>query len=174
MEAGSVEASVAEKPHVREIHRRIKGAIREPCQSLEHGSAQRERRGKDGAGKIDIRQQRTFQLERLVDAQPAEVFNFTPPQRLHKPGPDAHVLPAAPAGGPAKLSANAPMAVISTRRVAAPLPTMRHRAPPRNPRCGRRAVGQRERRGELGKVGSVQVGVMAAPGTASWMLRITP
>ena len=49
MEAGLVEASVAEKPHVREIHRRIEDAIREPCQSLEHASAQRERRGKGGA-----------------------------------------------------------------------------------------------------------------------------
>ena len=72
--------------------------------------------------KSTMRKRGAFELERLVDDEAAQILDLSPPQRMRKLGEDgAHVLPAAPAGGPAKDCANGPIATMSTSTSCGPV-----------------------------------------------------
>src|SRR5262245_51754003 len=64
---------------------------------------------------------RTLERERLIDNEPAQILHLALAQRSRQLRPQqAHGLPAAPAGGPAKDSAKRPIAVMSTSTSCGP------------------------------------------------------
>src|SRR3984893_1260156 len=115
MEARAIEAPVAEETHASEGHRGIEGAIDEPGQALKHRIAQGKRCIKNRSRKIEVGQQSCSKLDRLIDNEAAQILELSAPQRRCELGAEGvHAVPAAPAGGPAKLFANGPTALIST------------------------------------------------------------
>ena len=121
-ETSLVEASIAEERRTRKVRGRIEGGIHEPGETLEHRAAQGDRGIEGGAGKIQVRQRRAFEIERLVDGDAAQILDLAPSERLRELGDNRdHQLLAAPAGGPAKASANGPIATMSTSTSCGPL-----------------------------------------------------
>src|SRR5262245_61995566 len=110
-----VEAGIAEKLYSRKIGWRIERAVGEPGKPLKEWAAQRDRRVERGAGKVHVGQRRIVEFERRVDDRAAQIFDLSLAQGMSQLFENPiHALPAAPAGGPAKDSANGPIATMST------------------------------------------------------------
>src|SRR6185295_14459841 len=113
----SFETRIAEEKRRGEIGRRVEGRTDEPGQALERHAAHAQRGVEGRTREIEVGQRFPGKIERLVDGQSAQILDLAAAQRLLEPGKDRgrhHALPAAPAGGPAKDSANGPNAVMST------------------------------------------------------------
>src|SRR5262245_11035884 len=120
-ETGAIEAAVVEEHHRREVGGCVERAFDEPGETAEHRAAQRNRSVEGGAGEIEIGQRGGVEIERLVDGDAAQVLDLTAPERLRELCERRiHALPAAPAGGPAKDSANGPIATMSTSSSCGP------------------------------------------------------
>src|SRR5262249_27426420 len=116
-----IEAGIAEKTGLGEARCRIEGAVDEPGEALELNAAQRDRGVEGRAGEVEMRERGAFELERLLDDEPAQILDLAPSQRMRELCQHGiHALPAAPAGGPAKDSANRPIACMSTSTICGP------------------------------------------------------